>query len=98
MPLKLDPRETADLIAFLESLSSPPAPFRRTQVEAAQCDDDPPPPSPRAAVGLPAALTPTVGRGSAQRRNRPAPAVNSPSPVIRSRRSTRGPRLPFLRT
>ena len=52
VPLKLDPRETADLIAFLESLSSPPAPFRRTQVEAAQCDDDPPPPSPppRAAV------------------------------------------------
>ena len=49
MPLKLDPRETADLLAFLESLSSPPTPFRRTQVESAICDDDAPP-SPRAAV------------------------------------------------
>jgi len=63
-PLKLDPRETADLIAFLESLSSPPAPFRRTQIEAATCDDD------RALAAqpwTPAALTPMSDAGRTRR-------------------------------
>ena len=71
VPLKLDPRESADLIAFLESLSSAPAPFRRTQVESAVCDDDPPPAARSTGAATPTGAGPSVNAGPTANAGRP---------------------------